>query len=235
MTFNILKKTLSFFILSIILLFSLKCNAKKENSNNDKIFNINENKEDDNIYNHSLIFDRNTTYFCSYYSKCLDILEERHRECLMYSKKNEKHNSKKCELGKKSFQKMINGSILRKIEITKDCVNKNILESQNMDISDRKKNKCNKIIKKYFDNIKIPRNLDTIKENYNKGKDKIKKPLKQIRRCYKTKKFWQKQCYTLSKCCSIGKKCEMGNGKFKKIKLTKERKNLDDITCNDDK
>uniref|UniRef100_A0A0K0EB83 Uncharacterized protein n=1 Tax=Strongyloides stercoralis TaxID=6248 RepID=A0A0K0EB83_STRER len=230
MTFNILKKISLLFILTIIVLFSLTCNGIKESNKNK------ENNEDGQMNNQELFFDKNTTFFCSYYSKCLDILEERYRECLMHpKKKKEKYISKKCEMGKKFSQKVLSGNILRKIEITKDCVNKNILESENINLSEKKMNKCNKVIESYLDDIVIPKSLETIKHIYNKEKEKTKTPLKQIRRCFKTKKFWQKQCHTLSKCCSIGKKCEMGNNKFMEIKLTNERKNLNDISCNNEK
>uniref|UniRef100_A0A0N5BL20 Uncharacterized protein n=1 Tax=Strongyloides papillosus TaxID=174720 RepID=A0A0N5BL20_STREA len=214
MTFHISKRPLSVFVVTTIILFSFTINGKKDN-------------EEETLRKD--VFQE--TLFCSYYSKCLDILEDKHRECLMYSKSKQSHhskgNSKKCELAKKSSEKMLSGYMLRKIEIIKDCVNKNILESKSVIINRRRKDKCYKIIERYFIHDNTVKSAPLTRE-------RTKKSFRQIRRCNKTKKFWFKQCQSLSRCCSVGKKCEIGNGKLKEIKLSKERKNLNDISCNDE-
>uniref|UniRef100_A0A0N4ZHU5 Pecanex-like protein n=1 Tax=Parastrongyloides trichosuri TaxID=131310 RepID=A0A0N4ZHU5_PARTI len=176
------------------------------------------------------------TIFCSYYSKCLEMLEEKHRECLMYSENKQKRRQKQneCEVAKKSSHKLLQGYLLRRVEIMKDCVNENTLESGDINTSDKKNEKCHKIIKKYLINDKRD-GLSTTKlskKSFLKNEEKDKKSIRQIRRCNKTKKFWQKQCHSLSNCCSISKKCEMGNAKLMEIKSNKERKIINHMKCN---
>uniref|UniRef100_A0AC35U5M3 Uncharacterized protein n=1 Tax=Rhabditophanes sp. KR3021 TaxID=114890 RepID=A0AC35U5M3_9BILA len=129
----------------------------------------------------------------------LESLENKHRECLMHSSNKHSKISEQSEEAKKKLE----GLILRKIELKKDCIN-NALNSTNLPLPKKQYKKCQKVFNKYLKDDML-KERDYKQNNISLNPNMLltkRKNFRELRRCNKTKKFWHKQCMILASCCS---------------------------------
>ncbi|KAK6732746.1 hypothetical protein RB195_016856 [Necator americanus] len=168
--------------------------------------------------------------FCEDYLDCMKRLETKQNDCLLTERNVQMSTSDSCTRRKWDVKMDLNGLHLRRAELARDCVQKNIKDAI---VSESTLNKdqlraCRSVHSKFSfvpDNQRRKRS-STIKRGSKKGDSRQKALI-----CRKDTKIWHKQCSELAKCCPLTEDCKV-NTKEIMEQIFEERRKLRDLNEN---
>uniref|UniRef100_A0A915DUC0 Uncharacterized protein n=1 Tax=Ditylenchus dipsaci TaxID=166011 RepID=A0A915DUC0_9BILA len=169
------------------------------------------------------------TQHCENYSICLQRLEAKQRECSKFpevepiGKENFSSNQTECSRKKRREVNRDMAQLnLRKTEIIRDCVAKNVNRGESIKNADKEK-KCLATSEKLSSFAEILKSQvaakgtrksksksSAVSDSRSKRHSKRKESTKQNSKlCRRAKKALNRKCHQLAKCCTISKECDL--------------------------
>ncbi|VDL80684.1 unnamed protein product [Nippostrongylus brasiliensis] len=165
--------------------------------------------------------------FCEDYLDCMQRLEAKQNECLVTERNVQMSSTNSCTRKKWDTKMALNGLHLRRAELARDCVQKNIKDatiSESILSADQLKT-CQLMHSKFPfapGNKRKRRSSKRFKKNDAKRK---------ASQCRKDTKLWHKQCSELAKCCPLTEECKL-NTKEIMDQIYDERSKLRELNDN---
>ncbi|CAI5442598.1 unnamed protein product [Caenorhabditis angaria] len=154
--------------------------------------------------------------FCEDYTKCMEELEVKQRECLMLDRNVKLKNNDDC--GKKKWDKKLelNALHMRRAEVARDCVQKSMgdanLAESTLDASTH--SSCLSLHQK-FQFAKISSTSTPNRKKRSTSTKRNKRETKKLNNtntkaqdCRNSAKVWHKQCAALANCCPLVEECK---------------------------
>ncbi|EYB98022.1 hypothetical protein Y032_0134g1812 [Ancylostoma ceylanicum] len=168
--------------------------------------------------------------FCEDYLDCMQRLEAKQNDCLLTERNVQMSSSDTCTRRKWDVKMALNGLHLRRAELARDCVQKNIKDAtiSEFTLSADQLQTCRSIHAKFpFAPGNKRRKRSSATSKGSKKNDSRKKALL----CRKDTKLWHKQCSELAKCCPLTEDCKI-NTKEIMEQIYEERRKLRDLNEN---
>ncbi|XGW10046.1 hypothetical protein V3C99_011931 [Haemonchus contortus] len=148
--------------------------------------------------------------FCEDYLDCMQRLEAKQNECLLMERNIQMSSTDICTRKKWDIKMALNGLHLRRSELARDCVQKNIKDATvSESILDPEELKTCRLIHSKFP----PAIGNKRKKRSSKGSKKSSTKKKALS-CRTDTKLWHKQCSDLAKCCPLTEDCKVS---FKEV------------------
>lgn len=154
-------------------------------------------------------------------------LEAKQNECLLTEKNVQMSSTDSCTRKKWDVKMALNGLHLRRAELARDCVQKNIKDASISEsiLGDDELKKCHAIHAKFpF----APGSKRKKRSSKGSGKSASKR---KASICRKDTKVWHKQCSELAKCCPLAEDCKV-NTKEIMDQIHEERRKLRELSDN---
>ncbi|CAJ0573475.1 unnamed protein product, partial [Mesorhabditis spiculigera] len=152
--------------------------------------------------------------FCLDYIKCMEILESKQRHCTALEENLRLRQSTTCARRRWEIKLELNGLHMRRAEVARDCVQRNIDEAEagEKDLDEETTARCESLSRKFFFAPGVNGPATAVKERKKRSASK-KKAVNNSRKsratdCRIETKQWHKQCAALAKCCPQTTECK---------------------------